>query len=129
MILRVDPTSSTPVYEQIREQLLTMISSGSLAPGVQLPTIRQLASDLGLAKGTVSKAYEVLLHDGAIISRGRHGTSVAKKPRTLRSAERTARLDAAAQTLALSTCQLGFSPDEAIQHFNLAWQRLRKGAA
>jgi len=129
MIIRVDPTSPTPVYEQIREQLVTMISSGALAPGVQLPTIRQLASDLGLAKGTVSKAYGALRHDGAIISRGRRGTSVAPRPRTLRAGERTARLDAAAQSLALSTVQLGFSPDAAIKHFTLAWQRLREGAA
>jgi DNA-binding transcriptional regulator YhcF (GntR family) len=129
MILHVDPSDSTPVYEQIREQILTMISTGSLAPGVQLPTIRQLASDLGLAKGTVSRAYETLLHDGAIISRGRHGTHVANKPRALLPTERAARLDAAANSLALAAIQLGVSPDEAIQHFTLAWQRIQTSAA
>jgi len=129
MILRVDPSDSTPVYEQIRAQLLTMISTGSLEPGVQLPTMRQLASDLGLAKGTVSKAYDALLRDGAIVSRGRHGTCVANRPRALRPTERAARLDAAANTLALAAIQLGVNPDEAIQHFNLAWERIQAGAA
>ncbi len=129
MILRVDPTRPIPVYEQIREQLVTMISSGALAPGVQLPTIRQLASDLGLAKGTVSKAYEALLHDGAIVSRGRHGTSVAQRPRSLGRAERTARLESAAQALALTAVHLGFSAEEAGSSLALAWQQLQEGAA
>jgi DNA-binding transcriptional regulator YhcF (GntR family) len=55
MILRVDPSSAVPAYEQIRAQMRLMIASGTLAEGTQLPTIRQLASDLGLAKGTVSR--------------------------------------------------------------------------
>ena len=124
MMLRVDSADPTPVYEQVRGQLLMMISAGTLTPGTQLPTIRQLASDLGLAKGTVSKAYEALFHDGAIESRGRHGTIVATRPRTLGSAARTARLTEAAEHLALTARQLGATPEEATRHFTTAWRRL-----
>ncbi|MGO9197326.1 MAG: GntR family transcriptional regulator [Acidimicrobiales bacterium] len=80
MILRVDTGDAVPVYEQIRLQLTAMIASGTLPPGSQLPTIRQLAADLGLAKGTVSKAYEMLLRDRAVESRGRSGTVVSSQP-------------------------------------------------
>jgi GntR family transcriptional regulator len=124
-MLRVDSADPTPVYEQVRSQLLMMISAGTLTPGTQLPTIRQLASDLGLAKGTVSKAYEALFHDGAIESRGRHGTIVAARPRTLRSAEKTARLTEAAEQLALTARQLGATPEEAARHLTAAWRRLK----
>jgi DNA-binding transcriptional regulator YhcF (GntR family) len=102
-----------------------MISAGTLTPGTQLPTIRQLASDLGLAKGTVSKAYEALFHDGAIESRGRHGTIVASRPRTLGSAEITARLAEAAEQLALTARQLGATSAEAVSAFTIAWRRLK----
>ncbi len=60
MIIRVDPGSPTPPYEQIRAQLATMIEAGTLAAGTQLPPIRQLAADLGLATNTVARAAERL---------------------------------------------------------------------
>jgi DNA-binding transcriptional regulator YhcF (GntR family) len=47
MIVRIDPASAVPVYEQIRAQIVLMVASGTLAPGTQLPTIRQLASVVG----------------------------------------------------------------------------------
>jgi len=128
-MLRVDSADPTPVYEQVRGQLLMMISAGTLTPGTQLPTIRQLASDLGLAKGTVSKAYEALFHDGAIESRGRHGTIVASRPRTIGPAEKTARLTEAAEQLALTARQLGSTSEEAVRAFTTAWRRLRDASA
>jgi len=48
MILRVDPSSALPPYDQIRGQLATMIATGVLPAGQRLPTIRQLATDLAL---------------------------------------------------------------------------------
>lgn len=77
MILRVDPASPVPPYEQIRGQIATMIARGLLPAGHRLPTIRQLASDLGLAGGTVARAYRELEQSGLITSRGRNGTAVA----------------------------------------------------
>ena len=87
MILRVDASSPVPVYEQLRAQISTMVASGTLAAGTQLPTIRQLATDLGLAKGTVNKAYDELLRAGVVTSDGRRGTRVARigSPRRARS--------------------------------------------
>lgn len=64
MILEVDPADPTPVYEQLRAQIVQMVAAGTLTAGTRLPTIRQLATDLGIAKGTVARAYEALLRDG-----------------------------------------------------------------
>ena len=76
VIVEVDTTNPTPPYEQIRGQVATMIAAGTLAPGAQLPPIRQLAADLGLAANTVARAYRELESAGLVASRVRHGTTV-----------------------------------------------------
>jgi DNA-binding transcriptional MocR family regulator len=53
--VRVDTAGRIPPYEQIRIQLAGLVHSGRLAEGDRLPTVRQLAADLGLANGTVSR--------------------------------------------------------------------------
>ncbi|MFI9809364.1 GntR family transcriptional regulator, partial [Streptomyces sp. NPDC052301] len=55
--LRVDTTSPVPPYERIRAQLAALITSGRLAEGERLPRVRPPAADLGLAAGTVARAY------------------------------------------------------------------------
>lgn len=77
MLMEVDHRDPTPVYEQIRGQMARMVAAGTLPAGTRLPTIRQLAADLGVAKGTVARAYEMLLRDGIAQADGRHGTVVA----------------------------------------------------
>lgn len=74
--LRVDPGDPTPPYEQIRRQIASLIDTGALRPGERLPPLRQLAGDLGLAVGTVARAYSELEQAGLIASRRGAGTRV-----------------------------------------------------
>lgn len=76
MFLQVDTTSPVPPYEQVRAQLVALIEGGVLSAGDRLPSIRQLAGDLGMATNTVQRAYRELETSGLIQSRGRHGTVV-----------------------------------------------------
>ena len=124
MIIRVDADEAVPVYEQIRQQLLVMIVSGVLAPGVQLPTIRQLAADLGLAKGTVSKAYESLLRDRVVESRGRSGTVVAAPPTGAYLQAVYQLVTDAADRLAVASKQASLSRREAHERLETALERL-----
>ncbi|MDX6720465.1 MAG: hypothetical protein QOJ63_2719 [Solirubrobacteraceae bacterium] len=78
MILEIDPRSATPPYEQLRQQVTALVAAGVLHSGVRLPAIRQLANDLGLAGGTVARAYRELESDGIVTTHGRHGTRVAE---------------------------------------------------
>ncbi|MFE7759834.1 GntR family transcriptional regulator [Streptomyces sp. NPDC057438] len=78
--VRVDTTSQVPPYEQIRAQLAALIVTGRLAEGDRLPTVRQLATDLGLAPGTVARAYRELEAGGLIRTRRGAGTRVAAPP-------------------------------------------------
>jgi DNA-binding transcriptional regulator YhcF (GntR family) len=72
----VDPADSRPPYEQLRIQIAARISSGALPPGSRLPTVRALASELGLAVNTVAKPYRAHEPDGSVVTEGRRGTFV-----------------------------------------------------
>ncbi|MBK3638162.1 GntR family transcriptional regulator [Streptomyces sp. MBT97] len=78
--VRVDTTSQVPPFEQIRAQLAALIVTGRLTEGERLPTVRQLASDLGLAPGTVARAYRELEAAELIRTRRGAGTRVAATP-------------------------------------------------
>ena len=78
MIVTVDPGDREPPYQQIRIQVLEAVSSGAIASGARLPTIRQLAADLDLATNTVARAYRELEADGVIETRGRKGSFVCE---------------------------------------------------
>lgn len=71
--VRVDTASQVPPYAQIRAQLGALIVTGQLAEGERLPTVRQLATDLGLAPGTVARAYREL--EAAELIRTRRGAA------------------------------------------------------
>jgi DNA-binding transcriptional regulator YhcF (GntR family) len=114
VILTVDPAGAVPPYEQIRSQVEAMVAAGTLCAGDRLPTIRQLAHDLGLATGTVSRAYAELEQAGLVVSRRRVGTVVAET-RAQPARERRRRLADAAEAYAHAVRLLGASPAEALE--------------
>ncbi len=73
----LDPGATGPVYRQIVTRLRDAILSGTLPAGVRLPSSRSLASQLGVARGTVEAAYAVLAGEGVLLSRGSAGTVVS----------------------------------------------------
>jgi len=75
-MITVDNSSPVPPFEQVRAQLATQIADGLLVPGTRLPTVRQLADDLGLAVNTVARSYRELEAAGMVETRGRGGTVV-----------------------------------------------------
>src|SRR5690554_2923189 len=76
MLLRLDMSSTVPIYLQLRNQIVLGIGSGKLKPGQSLPTVRQLAEDLGINAMTVTKAYTLLKNEGFIAIDRRHGAEV-----------------------------------------------------
>ncbi|BCW64040.1 GntR family transcriptional regulator [Arthrobacter sp. StoSoilB22] len=78
--ITVDLADPVPPFEQIRRQLSSLIAIGVLEPGSRLPTVRSLAADLGIAAGTVARAYKELEQQGLIESRRRNGTIVVGPP-------------------------------------------------
>lgn len=74
--LVVDTDDPTPPYEQLRRQLERAVRSGAVPAGQRLPPIRQLARDLGLAVGTVARAYRELEAGGLVTGARGGGTRV-----------------------------------------------------
>ena len=128
MILRIDPASAVPAYEQICQQVTRSVATGTLRPGAQLPTIRQLAADLGLAKGTVAKAYETLERGRVVLTQGRHGTVVAASPHRPSAREANVALVEVADTFAVAAHQLGVAPDRALTAVAAALARMARTA-
>lgn len=77
MLITVDSRLGEPLYLQIRNQIVAGIATGELGPGAALPSVRTLASDLGINLHTVNKAYAVLRDEGYVRMRGRAGASIA----------------------------------------------------
>lgn len=77
MIIELDINSSTPIYVQLRNQIVMGIGRGELKLGESLPTVRQLAQDIGVNTMTVNKAYQILKTEGYIKIDRRHGAIVS----------------------------------------------------
>ncbi|WP_054958609.1 GntR family transcriptional regulator [Paenibacillus dakarensis] len=66
MIIQLDMQSDVPIYSQLINQIIEGIASGELKPGEPLPSVRNLASDIGINLHTVNKAYTLLKQEGFI---------------------------------------------------------------
>jgi GntR family transcriptional regulator/MocR family aminotransferase len=72
----LDPNAPEPFYRQIYDRLCGAIATGALKPGDRIPSARAMATELGLARGTVDMAYSLLTAEGYIQPRGQAGTIV-----------------------------------------------------
>jgi len=109
--LRVNRQSAVPVHVQLQTQIRHLINIGSLKPGMQLPTVRQLAGFLRINRNTVARALADLYQDGYLESHQGRGTFVADRPpahegRAARSLERLV------QNTLERARRLGFTHDE-----------------
>jgi DNA-binding transcriptional regulator YhcF (GntR family) len=120
VIVTVDPGSPVPPFEQLRTAIRQLVATGALPVGSRLPTVRQLAADLGLAPGTVGRAFRELEVEGIVESRGRHGTHVKSAPKRPQSAERGRRIRDAAMAYAAVVAELAIDPDTAVDHVRRA---------
>ena len=79
MQITIDGESGIPIWLQLRNRLIYLIVSGAYQPGDKLPTVRELAVDLGVNYNTVSKVYQDIERDGYIVSKRGCGTYVAQR--------------------------------------------------
>lgn len=97
-MIRIDKTRSTPLYLQIYNQIVDKIEDDVLTRGEKLPAITRQASELGVSRNTVEKAYDLLVRDGYVSSRKGSGFSVNE--RETGSVEKKAASSELAQQLA-----------------------------
>lgn len=114
MIVTIEPSSPVPPFEQIRVAIRKMVVTGAMPVGTRLPTVRQLAADLGLAPGTVGRAFRELEAEGLIESRRRHGTYIKGLPSPPNAAERRRRIREAAASYAALVAEFGVDSEVAV---------------
>ena len=76
MIIKLNMTSEIPIYVQLRNEIVLGIGRGELKAGEQLPTVRQMAADIGVNTMTVNKSYQILKAEGFIETDRRKGSIV-----------------------------------------------------
>ncbi len=80
-LVRIDPRDRTPIYAQLERGLRAAIATGTLGPGDQLPTVRQLAVDLQINANTVARVYAELERGGILETRRGVGSFVTATPK------------------------------------------------
>jgi len=77
--ITIDPTDNRPMYQQVVDEIKSLIAQGELPEGSSLPPVRQVAADLGVNLNTVAFAYRRLQHEGLIKVRHGSGAVVVSK--------------------------------------------------
>jgi len=80
LTLRIDLDSDVPAYRQIVDGFRALLVGGAFAPGERLPTVREIAIDLGVNHNTVAEAYRLLAEEGWLELKRYHGATVIPRP-------------------------------------------------
>lgn len=114
--IKLDFRSSEPIYLQIARQVEQLVAKGELKLGDQLPTVRELATELRINFNTVGRAYRVLDETRLISTQRGRGTYIWEQPteETMKQLKKKS-LEELAQTYRNEVAQLGYSLDDAIE--------------
>ncbi|WP_099037987.1 GntR family transcriptional regulator [Mycobacterium neglectum] len=111
----IDHRAPGPLFDQLRTQIIDGVRDGRLPPGTRLPTVRELAGQLGLAVNTVARAYRELETAGVVETRGRFGTFVARVDPA------DAAMATAAHTYVSAAKALGIDKADAVRYVEAAF--------
>lgn len=114
MLIDIDPDSESPLYQQLRDQVVQAIADGTLRPGDALASVRELARQFGINSATVGKGYELLRHEGLVRTSRRSGSVVARGPADAPTADFAAGWSARLRTLLAEAVAHGM-PEPAIR--------------
>ncbi|MDB2102094.1 MULTISPECIES: GntR family transcriptional regulator [Clostridium] len=116
MIINLNMNSDVPIYVQLRNEIVMGIGRGELKRGESLPTVRQMAADIGVNTMTVNKAYKILKDEGYIEIDRRHGAKV--NPSINLSFEFKEKLESELELLVAESVLKGISKEEFLNMFN-----------
>ncbi|MEP7355216.1 MAG: GntR family transcriptional regulator [Acidobacteriota bacterium] len=111
---KLDLKSGVPVYRQIIDQVQAGRASGTLRPGAQLPTVRQVAVDLEINPNTVLRAYRELEIRGVLDTQQGTGTFVAQQPVALDEVEQARKLEQLVNDVIARAGAAGFTLHEVV---------------
>jgi len=115
MIDRIDPKSPLPIYRQIIDGICRGVAAGTLAPGDQLLSVRELAAQLLVNPNTVARVYRDLERDGLLETRRGTGTFISAGAEKLAEAERKRLVAQKLGEVARDVHAFGLSTESAVQ--------------
>ena len=123
MIINLNMNSDVPIYVQLRNEIVMGIGRGELKRGESLPTVRQMAADIGVNTMTVNKAYKILKDEGYIEIDRRHGAKV--NPSINLSFEFKEKLESELELLVAESVLKGISKEEFLNMFNSVFEGMK----
>ncbi|MCI0432090.1 MAG: GntR family transcriptional regulator [Gemmatimonadetes bacterium] len=112
--VEIDEQDATPIYEQIIARIEEAVATGRLIAGERLPSVRDLASELGVAPGTVARAYTALEKRGVLVTEGARGTRVADAAPAPKPEDLTAVLEGLLRPVAVAAYHMGATAKQVV---------------
>ena len=123
-MIQLDERSSKPLYEQIIEQFKLLVARGSLMPEDAIPSVRKLASQLGITPTTVAKAYQELERQGVIETIRAKGTFIARKVELQADDRKLSALHQSLSSIALELKMMGYTKEQAMELMAEAFEEI-----
>lgn len=117
MILNLDFNSDVPIYTQIKEEIIKSIARGDLTINESLPSVRNMAEEIGVNLHTVNKSYNLLKDEGYINIDRRKGAVVNTLPLPKKD-DNTQKIKSMLEFLTAQSYLLGISKEEFIDFSN-----------
>lgn len=119
----LNPQSGTPIYRQLIDQVRRLIAAGQLAPGTELPSVRELALEHAVNPNTISKAYTLLEAEGLLERHRGKNMTVSSRARAASDAKRRSeQIESQVDHLIFAARQLELEPDEVIALIKRKWR-------
>ena len=117
MWYHIDPSSGTPIYRQLVDQVRQAVASGVLRAGDRLPSVRDLAVELAVNPNTIAKAYQELEREGVIETPRGKGSFIADRDHTVSESERVRQFAEAVDRLVADAYRLRIGSERAAAIF------------
>ena len=115
MFIQIEPQSDVPIYEQVTRQIIEGIAKGEMKPGDMLPSVRNLAADLGVNMHTVNKSYHELEAKGILTIRPKSGAIIRSAEERVLTPEQLKQIEKNLKPVVAEGMVLGATADQ-IEH-------------
>lgn len=125
MFLKVDFASSTPLYAQLKEQVLYSIASGKIKSGSKLPSVREVSTELRINPSTVTQAYRELEYEKIIFTKKGQGTFVSENSVQMSSKEKEQILNQVIEKVIIKAHHLGTNSNDLLKLFKAQLKKMK----
>ena len=121
MFLEIDFKSDLPIYEQIRRGIIIGLAGGDIKAGDKLPSVREMAENIGINLHTVNKAYKLLEADGVLTMDRRYGSLISENQNPM-SAYNLGKIESELDLLIAIAKLKGLSREDFIKNISNKWE-------